>query len=324
MPPVTQALRCALCYENGSAEDNPVEIRDNGLALCQNCCDDHYFMCDGCCSFLSNDNYSQDGQCYNCNPGDDSEILDAGYTPNFTFYKEVYENTLFQGVELEIECPDNCNRSEFARAFKEFLKKNDMHKGIYVKDDGSLDNGFEIVSMPFTSRARHRLLDWYKILKYLKAKRAKSFRTDTCGLHIHVSREALTDNDIRKIKYFFWVNRGRVQKVAGRRANNYCEFQSFHHVMFAAADNLRQSTRYLAVNVVTQTKKRTVEFRIFKGTLDHKRLMGCLQFTEALCEFVKLVGFAGLERGSWAKFKAWIRQEGRFNNLVKHLERVGA
>lgn len=105
--------------------------------------------------------------------------------------------------------------------------------------------------------------------------------------------------------------------------------------MYSLADykakNLKSTdvSRYLAVNVNNPknqagNRKNTVEFRVFKATLTWKRFIGCLQFTEAVCEFVKVHGAAAIDREGWTLFKAYIRKMGRWGHLEKHLKKVGA
>ena len=60
---------------------------------------------------------------------------------------------------------------------------------VFFETDGSLDNGFEIISQPHTINAFYEKTDsWKKMLDILSDATFKSHNACTCGLHIHVSK----------------------------------------------------------------------------------------------------------------------------------------
>ena len=60
---------------------------------------------------------------------------------------------------------------------------------VFFETDGSLDNGFEIISQPHTIDAFYEKTDsWKKMLDILSDATFKSHKAGTCGLHIHVSK----------------------------------------------------------------------------------------------------------------------------------------
>lgn len=60
---------------------------------------------------------------------------------------------------------------------------------VYFETDGSLDNGFEIISQPHTIAAFYEKTDnWKKMLDILSDATFTSHNAYTCGLHIHVSK----------------------------------------------------------------------------------------------------------------------------------------
>ena len=60
---------------------------------------------------------------------------------------------------------------------------------VFFETDGSLDNGFEIISQPHTIDAFYEKTDsWKKMLDILSDATFKSHNACTCGLHIHVSK----------------------------------------------------------------------------------------------------------------------------------------
>lgn len=81
---------------------------------------------------------------------------------------------------------------------------------VFFETDGSLDNGFEIISQPHTIDAFYEKTDsWKKMLDILSDATFKSHNACTCGLHIHVSKtwfgssERRQNFNIGKIYKFF-------------------------------------------------------------------------------------------------------------------------
>ena len=325
MPEVIEVARCSDCDEIVRPDCRSED--PNGNVICDSCYENNYFTCQECDRFYDNDEYQEDGRCVNCLYDEDDRyefINDASYMPTLIFSKESWENTLFQGIELEIELPDSFRPANHADNFRSWLVKNKLERFIYFKEDGSLDNGYEIVSHPFTSRSRHKLMNWYKVLKYLRQSGAKAFKTKTCGLHVHVNKSGLSFTDILKLKLFFSRNQGMIERVAGRLENTYCEYQRFGLAEYKDG-SVSCDTRYVAVNVNNSSRKSTVEFRVFKSTLTYSRFIACLQFVEACCEFVKVHGAPAIAgRDSWLDFRQYVIKAGCYQQLVKHIRKVGA
>ena len=92
---------------------------------------------------------------------DKSNIIDGGY-------KSLYNNIVAHAII------DNTG-----------LEKDE----VFFEKDGSLDNGFEIISQPHTIAAFYEKTDsWKMMLDILSDATFKSHNAYTCGLHIHVSK----------------------------------------------------------------------------------------------------------------------------------------
>ena len=66
-----------------------------------------------------------------------------------------------------------------------------FHGFASCKSDGSLDNGFEIVTGP--SSLEYHKTKWERLFQIQDCvKIIKSWNTDTAGLHIHIGRKSLT------------------------------------------------------------------------------------------------------------------------------------
>jgi hypothetical protein len=67
----------------------------------------------------------------------------------------------------------------------------------------------------------------------------------------------------------------------------------------------RSGDRYTAVNL---TNRETIEFRIFKGTLNHVTIMATLQFCHELVEFCKTNTLSHISSVTWGEFVSSITE----------------
>lgn len=176
----------------------------------------------------------------------------------------------YMGVELEIDMAGESNAS--AREILSLANRNDSH--IYCKHDGSLEEGFEIVTHPMSLEYQQKEMPWADILKKAMQLGYQSHLARTCGFHVHVSRDAFgqteTEQDavIARILYFFKVHWNellrfsrRTQRQLERWANRYGYKEQPRDILDHAKKGYGAG-RYTCVNLTNQD---TVEFRIFRG-----------------------------------------------------------
>lgn len=250
---------------------------------------------------------------------------------------------LFFGFELEVERNNNWRHStthEYAATPRDAAQQltaamdpdpltttrrsGAAHCPIYCKYDGSLRDGFEIVSHPFTwewLKANRGVLD--PIFR-LRNKGFRSYQTTTCGLHVHMTRAALGALGTYKLLEFayrwpaFWLrlsarrNMERMNRWASPRPNDQNGWRS-------GGGELKRTTkakttspnRYSAVNVTTHT----VEIRIFRGTLSKVGFMRSLETVLALSMFAK---YAPLTDLTPSRFFAIVAEHAeKFPTLVR-------
>ena len=237
------------------------------------------FGCDNCGETVHNDYYGGDGMCESCY-SDNSEssnsehILDysvdvvqrLGFAPN-------PRKELTYGVELEVECEGS--RADAAEAVHSAIREDAI-----LKHDGSLNDGFEIVTRPAP-------------LAYTKAVITKaagaainascsSFNTKTCGFHIHVARESLSDLQVGKLLAFIQAgeNKAALEKIAMRNCDRWAKLGSDLKVTD------KPENRYTALNLENSV---TIEFRIFKGNLKSETLCIWLDFVSLLARWSGVV-----------------------------------
>lgn len=185
------------------------------------------------------------------------------------------------GVELEVEIKDHqVDRNEKAKLLNDVINDGERGKRVFFENDGSLTTGFEIVSQPMSLPAHHETWQWLRnkdATRYLL-----SHNTRTCGLHVHVNKDNLTQIQIAKIVTFVNdpKNEEMIRAIARRYAEGYCKIKQKD-----LASAHQSSDRYEAINV---TPRSTIEFRIFKGSLKYESVIAAVEFANALTDFCSL------------------------------------
>lgn len=200
-------LICAHCGTRIWRDEN---AGDAATPLCQHCYDAHYVTCTRCGRVIHDDDaYYQDddsdeAMCYGCRIQcrRRGEIEDYYYKPEPVFHGQ---GPRFFGVELEIDEGGEMD----SNAVKIMETANFQDELIYCKHDGSLDDGFEIVTHPMSLDFHQKQMPWAAVLRKAVELGYRSHAANTCGLHIHVSRDAFgvteaeQDACIARVLYFF-------------------------------------------------------------------------------------------------------------------------
>lgn len=187
----------------------------------------------------------------------------------------------YYGVELEVEHNKDSGKGlyETAKEVQELFKDFAI-----IKRDGSLQNGFEIVTTPATFDVHE--VYWDAFFKTYKEKGyISSYFTSTCGMHVHVSKSSLTPLQIGKITAFIYAqnNSKFIATVAQRGSNKYNNFSNPKAFVDGfGGDWVRRETRHTAVNL---TNQETIEIRLFKGTVSKDKFFKNLEFVRALIDF---------------------------------------
>jgi len=211
------------------------------------------------------------------------------------------------GIELEVGCDKGVDRSTCAGLMSdafEFAGCDPLSYCVY-KEDGSLCdcNGFEIVTRPDCPSVHKRVFGGALRDVRLRGKMS-SFDNGNCGMHIHVSRAPL--NDLWVGRLLVLVNGSSMQpllhKIAGRSGNRYTNYDSSKKLTSVR----RGSDRYEALNV---TSDNTIEFRIFRGTLNPVSFVKNIEFVEAALEFTRTATRSLRDAGDVTSFVSFVSKE---------------
>lgn len=183
----------------------------------------------------------------------------------------------FLGVELEVEVVGGADRINKAKELNDLINDGEVGRKVFFENDGSVSNGFEIISQPMGLDRHRDLWVWLKDKKAVRALR--SHNTTTCGLHVHISRDQMTKLQVAKMVTFVNDpdNEDLIRAVARRYAEGYCRIKIKKIGRSAESDD-----RYEAINI---TPRKTVEFRIFKGSLKYESVIAAIQFANAVVDF---------------------------------------
>lgn len=194
-------------------------------------------------------------------------------------------NDRFMGVELEVEVRDG-SIDDHVTALNNKLNDGEIGKRVYFEADGSLTNGFEIITNPMGLDSHYEL--WSAFTDRDLVRGMRSHDTSTCGLHVHVSREHMNTMQINKMNVFLNHpdNHELIKAVARRYDVNYARIAQKKLSTAHKYDIERRD----ALNV---TNDYTVEFRIFKGTLIYDTLLSAIEFANAVVNFTMPASPAG-------------------------------
>ena len=280
----------------------------NNNIICESCYIDNGYTWCGDCDGLYHESdmtYNEEEDAYFCESCNSSRHSQKIYSYHHHKGKEKFKKTnydttdLYFGIELEVENANYHDNESIASYIY-----NNLNNDVYFESDGSLRNGFEIITHPFTFNYwRDVLTNKYKnMCDYLIDKGYKSNDTSTCGLHVHISRKALgntpeeINDNVNKIILFTEYYKDNIIKFARRGSTHYMQFLSdylYDNNMLKdkleaqsiyTINNEKDDTRYFAIN---NTNDNTLEFRIFKGTLKHSTIYATIEFINNLVQCVK-------------------------------------
>lgn len=306
---------CAQCGERVWTDDC---VSDNHTTLCQSCYDRYYTTCEDCGTIIHRDDaYYEDDEeyeprCYHCHVRHQEEtpIHNYYYKPEPIFYGE---GSRYFGVELEIDGAGESNRS--ASAILDVANRKDEH--LYCKHDGSLNDGFELVTHPMTLDYHLQEMPWREILEKAKSLGYKSHQCGSCGLHIHINRDAFgetpeeQDECIARILYFFekhWNELLRFSRRSISQIERWAARYGLKEHPKEILDHAKKSFRGERYTCVNLTNASTIELRIWRGTLKLNTFFATLQLIDRICDVALYLSDRELKAMSWSTFVAGCTQ----------------
>ena len=299
---------CSHCEARIWNDDNS---GSDSRPLCSRCYDYYYSRCSDCgCLILNEDAlyFDDDDDTPFCESfyeknEDRAYLHDYYYKPEPIFYGD---KKRYFGVELEIDCGGKDYNN--AKTLSEVANKINNH--IYIKTDGSLDEGMEIVTHPMTLDYHINNMMWLQLINTAITLGYLSHKTDTCGLHIHVNRDSFgdtvekQDECISRVLFFvekFWTELLKFSRRTEYQINRWAARYGYKHNPKELLDHAKKDnySRYTSVNI---TNYHTIEFRIFRGTLKFNTLIATLQLVNEICNVAFSMSDEELQELAWCDF----------------------
>lgn len=319
--------KTTICDSCGKRIWTDEAVSDSRHSYCYDCYERSYTSCEDCGCIIHNDEvyyldeYDDDPYCYSCyEKRHVSSIKTYGYKPEPIFYGS---GNLFMGVELEIDRGGECEKN--ASTLLDIANRN--QERIYCKHDGSIDEGFEIVSHPMSLDYHVNHMNWQDVFEKAVSMDYRSHNTSTCGLHVHINRSALgTESEeqeevIGRIVFFVEKHWNELVKFSRRTPYNinrwaarYATISDTTKETYKKAKAKRMG-RYVAVNL---ENFETLEFRLFRGTLRYETFVATLQLVYEVCRFALQLSDDELEEMSWSEFVSKISEDKK--ELIEYLK----
>lgn len=188
------------------------------------------------------------------------------------------------GIEIEVMPASGVGYNANSRNYYAAVAGN-LSPSVFVKHDGSVDLGFEVVTHPINygiwQGDSADIKNVQRVFSFLTRKYT-SFSDPACGLHVHCNVGDFANNDhIARFATFIMYQPYFCSLIGERTSRSYSKFS--RAVADSTASRLAGGTRpdrYTAVNV--QPAAPTVEVRMFKGNLKWERILKDIEFCRAL------------------------------------------
>jgi len=283
---------------------------DSDSTMCERCYENNTTYCEGCdATYLNGCEYNHDEDV------DTRLVHDYSYRPDPIFRSSEDENTrLYFGIEVETEVRGGSyGDRRYAAEYAVRLE----HDGLaYLKSDGSLECGFEIVSHPMTHSyfMKDANILWETISTLKSNYDMMAWGTKTCGLHVHISRAGFNGGSHQhRFLQLVYNNKDFYEVLAGRSSSHWAKFndninpdtgqKSFKHKF-----DRHGSDRYSAVNT---NNRNTLEMRIFRGSLNPRFIKSAIDLAHASVEFTKVMSVKEVRDGglSCLNFRQYIESK---------------
>ena len=319
---------CDHCEEYYSS--NMLWGRYEGEPICE-ICSDNYEICECCSAVLRrNESYycerTEEYLCYECYENRKSSVQNLlheySYKPIPYFFScddeasdedDENNNFCYLGVELECDVGDEYDEGKIYNAIEQIA--DEYEDELYCKRDSSLSDvgGVEVVSHPCSLRYHMKEFGWDNILNTLLegTLRGHDAKSST-GLHIHMDRRYFGDTqeiqDLNIAKLMLIMSKffsSHIVKFSRRKEDSLSWCNDIGLTLDSNDDETsiidkmkkcKDRGRYQCINLCNA---KTIEFRIFRSSLNLNTFFACLQFCVVVSDFAKSISLEDIPSCEW-------------------------
>ena len=173
----------------------------------------------------------------------------------------------------------------------------------------------------------HRM-PWARLCREALSMGYISHQASTCGLHVHISRQAFgktersQDAAIARVLYFFekhWEELLKFSRRTPRQLERWAARYGYKEQPMELLDYAKKGGhggRYTCVNLQNRD---TVEFRMFRGTLKPNTIFATLELLDRICDLAVCLSDEELKAIAWTSFVGGIQRE-NCPELVQYLK----
>jgi len=314
---------CGECGEYYEKSEN-VHTLANGDYICDHCYGNgDYYYCEGCGELYHIDEMHEGENCYMyCDDCYEEGLIKEyhNHKGDFDFYKtqkDFAKIPLYFGFELEVENnANNIDNNTMAEIIDDIMRGR-----VVFERDGSLNSGFEIISNPMTfNYIMENKINIKNMLQELINNGYISHDSTTCGLHIHLSKNYFTENQIDKLQ--FLIERFKKELIifsrrTSEQINSWAKFITDYPGTENEKINLdfikkykNKSERYQVLNL---SNSDTIEFRLIRGTLKTNTFLASIELLHNMAGIVKRKSLKDLEKITFADLIDY----GKYNKELK-------
>ena len=319
---------CACCGQRIWLTDN---AGNDNTPLCQTCYDQSYMTCSECGRLIHcEDSYylddSDEPLCLTCLEEANRDVIQGYYyKPEPIFYGT---GPRYFGVELEID--EGGERGDYASQILSQANV-DFTERLYCKHDGSLSNGFELVTHPMSLEYHQEEMPWPEVLRTARSLGYRSHQTQTCGLHVHLSRKAFGETEaeqepaIARILYFVekhWEELLKFSRRTPRQLERWAARYGYKDRPQEILEHAKKGSHAGRYSCVNLENRATIEFRMFRGTLKLNSLLATLQMVDHICSVALHLSDGACKDLSWRTFVTvpWLLTASGLSFLKKPVE----
>lgn len=308
---------CHRCAENeyGYCENcadhyhcDYMQTTEDGYSYCYECYNERYGRCSECDTEVDIDDLDN-GLCTDCQDSDNTAIRGYGYDRPSEKFHRIGDGPHY-GLELEVCVRDGHATGDVAEAILASLDPDSALLWV-AKEDGSIQHGFELESLPYSKQALQASLTVIEAFK----DRLKGFHGDNNGLHINCDRP-MSRLHCYKIARFMNdpINKCLLETVAQRQLNRYCgQLERVNVGAFKSRYCPPTTDKYSPVRIDSNR----IEFRIFKANLLPQRINKAIDFSQAVIDYCADASMFHLDERNFIRF-VWANRA-RYIDLTEYL-----